>query len=217
MQQWLLTNDLSFFTEEVLSTPDWRWDLTELGREQAFQAGNWYRRWISPVATNSYSSPSPRAITTSKIVNSGTDLMIINELVEQEWGVLNQTLPSLIRTARRQFDADFRVSPDARPPGGETFREVFERVAPFARMIMEIQRRNPQTNTDITCHFSVGRALRMHFQEISLVRYQETNGVNWEAHNCQTAVLFTDSHGAVKKAISVSPAVPTDCSHVIWL
>lgn len=214
MEEYLKTGNQSLFTDEVLTTPDIEWDLTSVGIAQATLAGQWVNTYILDPTTQIFSSPSPRAISTASIVYPGEKTVIVPELTEQDWGILNRSYPWESKSARRTFDEEARFSPNARPPDGNTFSDVYQAVKDFLVNVLVHHAKNQSAVTSIDCHYSVLRAVRMHLEGIPLKNYAQTFGEEWKSNNCQTAVYYLNYNcSSARKAWIVNPAFPSDLSY----
>lgn len=216
MKIWRHTGDRALFSDEVLNSPDWMWDLTEHGCLQAENVAKWRGQWLD-LPDLRFSSPSPRAINTSRIIHGGQEPILLGSLVEQDWGDLNTKHPQEVLCLRKVFDSESMYNPDARPPNGETFREVCERVRPFADWLRILVRDNPLISIDVSCHYGVRRALLFILLGCSFSEYAQAQGPAWKSNNCQVAVLYGDANGRFYKLINVSPAVEEPVSFVSLL
>jgi broad specificity phosphatase PhoE len=130
--------------------------LTDLGREQARDAGRLVAAHYAPVAL--YASPFQRAHETARLIGEAIALepVLVDALREQHFGELHG----------RPYD-EFTHAAEAgqgtrwerRPPGGETLREVAERAGPA---LDEIARRHRGEPVVVVSHGGVMAALRGH-------------------------------------------------------
>ena len=215
LDTWYKTGNHKLFTSKVLSTNDSAWVLTSHGTGQAQSLGAWLAKWFPPV-NYQYSSPYLRAVQTSTIVHGGTKPLLVPELEEQNWGDLNTKTPEELGDARAVYDAASKLSADARPPGGESFREVYERVAPFAALLINSFAADPSQHIAVSSHYAVRRTLMFHLRGWPLERISEARGIAWKSNNCQIAVFTGDHSGKLNRMINPSPAVLEDISSIVW-
>ena len=98
--------------------------LSEAGRAQA-------RSWRIPASLQPariVSSPLVRAVETARILGGGPPRSV-PELIEMDWGVWEgRTLASLRAELGEAFERNAARGLDFRPPGGESPREVLQRL-----------------------------------------------------------------------------------------
>ena len=117
----------------------WRdWPLTLLGREQAFAIGKWLANEGCGGAWRMYVSPQLRARQTAEEINRTLSLtpLVREELKEVNAGQGNGQSREWYRAnmapQNERYDPDWRPFPDA-----ESDRELWDRLYPFCREIME--------------------------------------------------------------------------------
>jgi broad specificity phosphatase PhoE len=120
--------DLSGYTEEFMTTPGHRWELTELGVAQARCAGAWIASDISASFARYMFSPYVRTRTTAGHLGLANARWRMNRaLRERDWGDIG----SMPRAMFRERYPDNAAMKDADPlywvpPGGESIAGVAE-------------------------------------------------------------------------------------------
>jgi len=122
--------DDSLFTAEFRERPGHLWRLTDEGREQARQTGEWILQHIGATFDRYYVSPYTRSRETAALLNlPDAKWRIDQRLRERDWGEIG-SLP------RNEFQAAYpqnarmkhHDSTYWRPPGGESIPDVRQRV-----------------------------------------------------------------------------------------
>ncbi len=190
--------DLSHFTDEYVTTPGRRWQLTATGRAQAQATGAWLRelladtRAFGPVGRH-YVSPYDRTRQTAGhlglVDDSGrpAEWFLNRTLRERDWGDI-ETIPIgefleselyANNARRREIDPLYW-----RPPGGESICDVAEnRVRNF---LDTLHREMGDRTVVAVSHGEFIRATR-----ITLERTDDATYVAWETdpvqriHNCE--------------------------------
>ena len=119
------------------------WALTERGRIQAFRIGKWLKQETGGISCRMYISPQLRARQTAEEINRtlGLEAVIREELREVNAGEGNGKSREWYKAHEAPrgpgFDPDYRPFPDA-----ESDRELWERLTPFFREMMENEEEN---------------------------------------------------------------------------
>lgn len=138
--------------------------LSTRGYEQARERARFLRAAFSPVAL--YCSHFVRAVETAAVLGDALALesRVVETICEQHFGALRgKSYDALANAAERTGLARW----DYRPPGGETLREVAERVGPAVTAIAE---RHRGDEVVVVSHGGVMAALRAflrgHYDEV---------------------------------------------------
>lgn len=125
--------DHSMLTPEFRETPGHRWRLTEKGREQASQAGDWVRANIGDSFDRYYASPFVRTRETAALLGlPEAEWRLDQRLRERDWGDISlvpqtEHAENYPRNALvKRIDALYW-----RPPAGESIADVRLRVRNF--------------------------------------------------------------------------------------
>lgn len=125
------------------------WTLTERGLETAFRIGVWLKEEISGQSCRMYVSPQLRTRQTAEEINHSLDLTPVfrDELRECDAGEGCGMPMDWYRANKAPRGTGF--DPDYKPfPSAESDRELWERVEPFFREIME----NGEENILVVSH-----------------------------------------------------------------
>ena len=161
--------------------------LTDLGRQQARQAGEWIRANLGETFDRYMTSEYVRAMETAAL------LELPGALWQAELYLRERDAGSLDALAT---DEQFRRFPEAmrerdrdafywRPPGGESLAEVALRVD---RVLDTLRRATTAERVIIVCHGEVMRTFRVRIERIPQHRYMELHDppdIRDQIHNCQ--------------------------------
>lgn len=181
------TGDESFFSDEFLDIHESKYKLTELGREQAQKAGEWFRENNIKNFYRMLVSSNVRARQTASLLNlPGAKWMMDNILRERDHGLFN-----VIKPSHRDFNyPDQQKFHDTqpylfRPPQGESLADVDIRV----KVVLDTLGRecDGKKNVIIVCHGHVIRCFRMRLERMSIDKCNEylTTSKDWaRVPNC---------------------------------
>ena len=110
--------------------------LNSVGKAQAIAVAN---ALVSDLPFSLYTSPSERALETAKVVSATcrTPATELRELMEWSWGDLEGLTGDQMRQKYPEFiDEYVRDATSARPPAGETLKEVQSRAWPAVKSLV---------------------------------------------------------------------------------
>lgn len=168
--------------------------LSENGRKQAAElAGRLRAEKIRTI----YCSTLLRAIETAEAINKWHKLPIHqrNELEEQDFGVLNGQPRNKLPPEMREMYMRSRVDPAYRIPGGESFKDVMDRLGPF---LMELDRQ--EGTVLVVAH---GRVLKAFLY--ALVRKPYGELMDRAIPNCALIELEMSPQGAKLTSAELGP------------
>ena len=116
--------DHSMLTSEFRETPGHRWRLTDEGREQAKETGDWIKKNIGDKFDRYYASPFVRTRETAALLGlPDAEWRLDQRLRERDWGEIN-SVPANEHMSSYPQNALIKKM-DAlywRPPAGESIR-----------------------------------------------------------------------------------------------
>ncbi len=147
-------------------------ELTALGAAQAVAAAERFRGTSVGAV---YSSDLRRALQTAAAFAEVLGLPVTRDarLRERSLGVLEGTALAAVRPSSSGLEAGLVVDPDARPPGGESIRDLYERAAAFCD---DLAGRPGGTAADVVvvAHGGTLRVLRAYLSGVPVER------MHWE-------------------------------------
>ncbi len=161
-------------------------ELTAVGAEQAVAAAERFRgRPVRAV----YSSDLRRALQTAAAFAALPGLPVIpdSRLRERSLGVLEGTALAAIGPSQTGLAGGLVADPDARPPGGESVRDLYRRAAAFCDDLART-RRAPPGDVVVVAHGGTLRVLQAYLSGIAVER------MRWEPVD-NARVLRIDGFG----------------------
>ena len=168
-------------TPELIANGDPYWPLSELGRQQARQAGEYLRERFPKGFERVFCSPYVRAQQTLANLDVG-EAVLEPLLQEQDWGRLvgKDIIHNLL--AHVDFDRRYPFDVHLRPPDGETVAEVHDRIERFwERELSNCQGKNVL----IVTHWVPMFLSRLRFNEICLSDFYPAYHTKRKIFNCQ--------------------------------
>lgn len=200
--------DHSAFTDDFMERHSSQWRLTDLGVEQARQAGVWIRENIGEEFGRYYTSEYERAKETAALLGLPEAIWYRTySLRERNWGdldVLSEQMKK-IRFAealrRRQSDGLYWT-----PPNGESHADLCSRLNDI---LGTLHRECTDMNVIIVCHGEVIRAFRFLLERWTPRQFAEkdsSRNPKDKIHNCQI-VHYT----------RVNPETGEEFSYLNWV
>jgi 2,3-bisphosphoglycerate-dependent phosphoglycerate mutase len=160
--------------------------LTPRGARQAREVANQLRG--HPIGAV-YASDLQRAVATAAPLAAALGLATVHDarLRERSLGVLEGTAAAAVPAALSGVAGDRALDPDARPPDGESLRDLYWRVAGFADDILSS---SPLEETAVVAHGGTLRVLAAYLRGVTVER------MRWEpvANGTITAVRLQSAH-----------------------
>lgn len=180
--------DKDAFTEEFLRIHSSKWQLTEDGRKQAKQAGEWIRENTGLKFNYFYSSDYIRALETALLLNLSKAQWIPNNyLEERSWGTMDMIPPE---KRKIKFREELKVKDQDpynwRPPGGgESVAELCGRIDRFLDSLVRVA---TDKNVIVVCHGVIMWAFRVRLERMTSDVFKElylSKDPQNKIHNCQ--------------------------------
>jgi broad specificity phosphatase PhoE len=111
-----------------------------------------------------YTSSVPRAYQTAEIIShtlENTPIIIDDRLTEISYGIIEgMTFPQIQALFKKEkLDISKIDRYTVKPPGGESFKDLFKRVADFLDFLEELSIKNPEANYVIVTHLAIIHAM----------------------------------------------------------
>lgn len=193
--------------------PDWKLELTSVGKLQAQNALEAYKIIIEKIEeddyvryhvradgknTMAYCSPLVRAVETLEPFKPITYKTHYDPRIrEQEWGNFQQTLTKEIREERYKFGSFFY-----RFPFGESGADVYDRISSFFdTMYRDFEKKEFPINALISTHGLTAKVFLMRWLHWSVEEFEYYDTPD----NCQLLIMerdpFTDKYNLITKLI----------------
>ena len=179
--------DDSLCTDEYLNRHSSLWRLTDKGRKQAVDAGEWLRKNVGPDFDRHLVSEYVRALETAALLDlPAAEWYRDMYLRERDWGQLD-VITHEERFARWGDELKRRDRDGLywAPPGGENMANLCLRVD---RVIQTLHRECAGKKIVVVCHGEVMWAFRLRLERMTQAKYWEldiSKNPRNRIHNCQ--------------------------------
>lgn len=164
---WLIRHGES--TWNTLGLVQGHCDEAELTARGAAQAAAVAERFAGRDVSALYASDLRRALQTAAVVAAAAGVPVITDsrLRERNLGELEGTTHASVKPSVMGFEAGQVRDPDARPVGGESIRDLYQRAAAFCD---DLTRRPPKTPGDVVvvAHGGTLRVLRAYLSGVTV-------------------------------------------------
>lgn len=186
----------------------YEWRLTNLGIEQAKDAGNWIRQNIGSEFDRYYSSNYLRALETSAHLNLPNANWFISLFIhERNWGIFDRYTHE---ERQKKFVKDFE-SKDINPfywapPRGESFAELCLRIT---HILNTLHRECSGQRIILVCHGEIIWAFRVILERITVEQYLELDKSKTPIHRIH--------NGQVVHFSRINPKTGKQEKYVNWV
>ena len=153
------------------------WDLTEMGRQQAFEVGKWLLWEDCHRGFKMYCSDQPRAVQTAEEMNKSLNCKpvydaLIREVNAGEGNGKPRDWYRAHEAPKNGYDPDYKPFPDA-----ESDRELWDRLMPFYKKITEnSEERILIVSHGTTLSFLQSMLMGCRFEDIEKFRFNGSGG-----------------------------------------
>ena len=175
--------------------------LTDRGRRQAAALA---RRLLDRPVVALLSSDLTRAHQTAAIIAQELDTAVVldDRLRERDFGVLEGGPSSVLTAAVTGVDGGRVVDADVRPAGGESVRDLYDRVAWFVDSVGD----GPDGDVVVVCHGGTIRVAAAYLAGIA------ADAMGWKAIDNMQVATFELARGQRPQRVDVGLVVPVQGS-----
>ena len=154
-------NNLGIFTGRVDSV------LTQKGHKHAKRLAKQLKNASIDIA---FVSPLTRTKQTLKHIlkyHPETKIFVDDRIIERDYGKLSKKSKAKYKRENPDLHPIYHRSYDVPPPGGESIKQVEERVLPFIEDMLKLMNKK-KVNVLVVCHGNSIRPIRRYFEHLSV-------------------------------------------------